>query len=119
MVELALQPRDPRLLRLLLVVGCGPLALQLAIVPLHVVGPLNSRVVGWLPRLDRAELFFDRQRVEVHVGLSAQLGRQLQVAVPLGGVAPVGQAAAVDAFVTASLFERPIRRLLPRLAGLL
>ena len=53
------------------------------------------------------------------MGSPAQLGRQHQVALPVGGVAPVGQAAAVDAFVTASLFERQIRRLLPRLAGLL
>ena len=52
------------------------------------------------------------------VRLPAQLGRPLKVALPVGRVAPIGQAAAVDAFLTARLLERPIRRLLPRLAGL-
>ena len=35
----------------------------------------------------------------------------------MGHVAPIGQAAAVDPFLTACLIQRPIRRLLPRLAG--
>ena len=42
-------------------------------------------------------------RLAVAVGLSAQLGRPLHVAVPVGGVTPVGQAAAVDPFLTANL----------------
>ena len=49
--------------------------------------------------------------------LPAQLGRSVQVAVPLRGVAPIGQTAVVDARLTARLLQRPIRRLLPRLAG--
>ncbi len=53
------------------------------------------------------------------VRLPVQLGRPLKVALPMGRVAPFGQAAAIDAFFTASLFGRQIRRLLPRLAGLL
>ena len=51
------------------------------------------------------------------VGLPAQRGRPLEVALPVGGIAPIGQAAAVDPFLTAGLRQRPIRRLLPRLAG--
>ena len=51
------------------------------------------------------------------VRLPAQLSRPLKVALAVGRVAPIGQAAAVDAFLTASLLQRPIRRLLPRLAG--
>ena len=35
----------------------------------------------------------------------------------MGRVAPIGEAAAVDPFGPARLFQRPIRRLLPRLAG--
>ena len=42
-VELALHPRDPVLLRRLLVVGYGLLALELAIAIAHVVEPLHSR----------------------------------------------------------------------------
>ena len=48
--------------------------------------------------------------------LPAQLGCPVQVAVPRRGVAPIGQAAVIDARLTARLLERPIRRLLPRLA---
>ncbi len=51
------------------------------------------------------------------VRLPAQLSRPLEVALPVGRVAPIGQAAAVDPFLTAHLRQRPIRRLLPRLAG--
>ena len=51
------------------------------------------------------------------VRLPAQLGRPVQVAVPRRGVAPIGQTAVVDARLTAGLRQRPIRRLLPRLAG--
>ena len=51
------------------------------------------------------------------VGLPAQRGRLLEVALPVGRVAPIGQAAAVNPFLTACLRQRPIRRLLPRLAG--
>ena len=51
------------------------------------------------------------------VRLPAQLSRPLKVALPVGRVAPIGQAAAIDAFLTARLLQRPIRRLLPRLAG--
>ena len=51
------------------------------------------------------------------VGLTAQGGRPLEVALPVGRVAPIGQAAAVDPFLTACLRQRSIRRLLPRLAG--
>ena len=58
-------------------------------------------------------------RTQVNIRLSAQLGRSVQVAVPLGGVTPIGQTAVVDARLTAGLLQRPIRRLLPRLAGLL
>ena len=56
-------------------------------------------------------------RAQVDIRLPAQLGRPVQVAVPLRGVAPIGQAAVVDARLTARLLQRPIRRLLPRLAG--
>ena len=56
-------------------------------------------------------------RAQVDIQLPAQLGRPVQVAVPLRGVAPIGQAAVVDARLTARLLQRPIRRLLPRLAG--
>ena len=49
--------------------------------------------------------------------LPAQLGRSLQVAVPFRGVAPIGEAAAVDPLGPARLLQRQIRRLLPRLAG--
>ena len=53
----------------------------------------------------------------VDVRLPAQLGRPLEVALAVGRVAPIGQAAAVDPFGPARLRQRPIRRLLPRLAG--
>ena len=56
-------------------------------------------------------------RAAVDVRLPAQLSRPLKVALAVGRVAPIGQAAAIDAFVTARLLQRPIRRLLPRLAG--
>ena len=56
-------------------------------------------------------------RAEVNVGLPAQRGRPLEVALPVGRVAPIGQTAAVDPFLTACLRQRQIRRLLPRLAG--
>ena len=49
--------------------------------------------------------------------LPAQLGRPVQLAVPRRGVASIGQAAVIDARLTARLLQRPIRRLLPRLAG--
>ena len=52
------------------------------------------------------------------VRLPAQLSRPLKVALAVGRVAPIGQAAAVDPFGPARLLQRPIRRLLPRLAGL-
>ena len=55
----------------------------------------------------------------MHVGLPAQLSRQLAIAIPLGRVAPIGEAAAVDAFFTARLFKRLVRLLRPRLASLL
>ena len=48
--------------------------------------------------------------------LPAQLGRLVQVAVPRRGVAPIGQATVIDARLPARLLQRPIRRLLPRLA---
>ena len=51
------------------------------------------------------------------VRLPAQLGRPLEVALAVGRVAPIGQTAAVDPFGPARLRQRPIRRLLPRLAG--
>ena len=51
------------------------------------------------------------------VRLPAQLGRPLEVALPVGSVAPIGEAAAVDPLGPARLLQRPIRRLLPRLAG--
>ena len=51
------------------------------------------------------------------IRLPAQLGRPVQLAGPFRGVAPIGQATVVDARLTAGLLERPIRRLLPRLAG--
>ena len=57
-------------------------------------------------------------RAAVDVRLPAQLGRPLKVALAVGRVAPIGQAAAVDPFGPARLLQRPIRRLLPRLAGL-
>ena len=56
-------------------------------------------------------------RAQVDVGLPAQRGRPLEVALPVGRVAPIGQAAAVDPFLTACLRQRQIRRLLPRLTG--
>ena len=56
-------------------------------------------------------------RAEVDVGLPAQRGRPLEVAVPLRRVAPIGQAAVVDAYLTTRLRQRPIGCLLPRLAG--
>ena len=51
------------------------------------------------------------------VRLPAQLGRPLEVALPVGSVAPIGDAASVDPLGPARLLQRPIRRLLPRLAG--
>ena len=51
------------------------------------------------------------------VRLPAQLRRPLEVALPVGRVAPIGEAAAVDPLGQARLRQRPIRRLLPRLAG--
>ena len=51
------------------------------------------------------------------VRLPAQLSRPLKVALAVGRVAPIGQTAAVDPFGPARLLQRPIRRLLPRLAG--
>ena len=57
------------------------------------------------------------RRTEVDVRLPAQLGRPVQVAVPCRGVTPIGQTAVVDARLPAGLLQRPIRRLLPRLAG--
>ena len=51
------------------------------------------------------------------IRLPAQRGRPVQVAGPRRGVAPIGQTAVVDARLAACLLERPIRRLLPRLAG--
>ena len=56
-------------------------------------------------------------RAAVDVRLPAQLSRPLKVALAVGRVAPIGQAAAVDPFGPARLLQRPIRRLLPRLAG--
>ena len=56
-------------------------------------------------------------RAAVDVRLPAQLSRPLQVALAVGRVAPIGQAAAVDPFGPARLLQRPVRRLLPRLAG--
>ena len=53
------------------------------------------------------------------VRLPAQLRRPVQVAGPLRGVSPIGQAAVIDARLAARLRQHPIRRLLPRLAGLL
>ena len=56
-------------------------------------------------------------RAQVNIRLPAQLGRSVQVAVPRRGVSPIGQAAVVNARLTAGLPERPIGCLLPRLAG--
>ena len=56
-------------------------------------------------------------RAQVDIRLPAQLSRPVQVAVPDRGIAPISQTAVVDALSTAGLLERPIRRLLPRLAG--
>ena len=56
-------------------------------------------------------------RAQVNIRLPAQLGRSVQVAVPRRGVSPIGQAAVVNARLTAGLLERPIGCLLPRLAG--
>ena len=46
-------------------------------------------------------------RAERDVGLPAQRGRPLEVALPVGRVAPIGQTAAVDPFLTACLRQRP------------
>ena len=51
------------------------------------------------------------------VRFPAQLSRPLKVALAVGRVAPIGQTAAVDPLGPARLRQRPIRRLLPRLAG--
>ena len=56
-------------------------------------------------------------RAQVDIRLPAQLSRPLEVALPVGGLTPIGQTAAVDPFGPARLLQRPIRRLLPRLAG--
>ena len=53
------------------------------------------------------------------VRLPAQLRRPLQVSGPVGFVPQIGQAAVVDALPSARPLQRPVRRLLPRLAGLL
>ena len=56
-------------------------------------------------------------RAEVDVRLPAQFGRPLDVALAVGRVAPIGEAAAVDPLGPARLLQRPIRRLFPRLTG--
>ena len=53
------------------------------------------------------------------VRLPAQLRRPLQVSGPVRFVPQIGQAAPVNALPPARPLERPVRRLLPRLAGLL
>ena len=53
------------------------------------------------------------------VRLPAQLCRPLQVSDPVRFVPQIGQAVAVDPLGTARPLQRPVRRLLPRLAGLL
>ena len=53
------------------------------------------------------------------VRLPAQLRRPLQVSGPVGFVPQIGQAAPVDPLGPARPLQRPVRRLLPRLAGLL
>ena len=53
------------------------------------------------------------------VRLPAQLRRPLQVSGPVRFVPQIGQAAPVDPLGPARPLERPVRRLLPRLAGLL
>ena len=53
------------------------------------------------------------------VWLPAQLRRPLQVSGSIRLVPPLGQAAVVDALPSARPLERPVRRLLPRLACLL
>ena len=52
------------------------------------------------------------------IGLPAQLGRPNQVAGPVRLIPPLGQAAPVDLFLPARPLQRLVRRLLPRLAGL-
>ena len=53
------------------------------------------------------------------VRLPAQLRRPLQVPGPVRFVSQIGQAAPVDPLGPARPLQRPVRRLLPRLAGLL
>ena len=53
------------------------------------------------------------------VRLPAELRRPLQVSRPVRFVSQIGQAAPVDPLGPARPLERPVRRLLPRLAGLL
>ena len=53
------------------------------------------------------------------VRLPAQLRRPLQVPGPVCFVSQIGQAAPVDPLGPARPLQRPVRRLLPRLAGLL
>ena len=53
------------------------------------------------------------------VRLPAQLRRPLQVSGPVRFVPQIGQAAPVDPLGPARPLQRPVRRLLPRLAGLL
>ena len=57
-------------------------------------------------------------RAEVDIGLPTQLGRPLQVSGAVGFVPQLRQAAVVDPLGTAPLLERPVRRPLPRPAGL-
>ena len=78
---------------------------------------LHARLLG--DRRRRPATFIQiLPRPAVDVRLPAQLGRPLEVAVPVGSVAPIGDAASVDPLGPARLFQRPIRRLLPHLAGL-
>ena len=56
-------------------------------------------------------------RAQVDIRLPAQLSRPLEVALPVDDLTPIGQAAAVDPLGPARLRQRPIRRLLPCLAG--
>ena len=53
------------------------------------------------------------------VRLPAQLRRPLQVSGPVRFVPQIGQAAPVDPLGPARPLQRPVRRLLPRLTGLL
>ena len=57
-------------------------------------------------------------RAEMDIRLPAQLRRPLQVPGPVRFLPPGRQAAPVDLLPMARLLQRPIRRLLPRLAGL-